>query len=320
MMSHVMRKSSANPVQAGGMLSIGALARATGIPVETLRTWETRYGFPAAERKPSGHRVYPPHVVPRLRRMAMAISQGHRAGEIVPASDEALDQLLAVVSRPPASPGIPAAVGIETTGDLLNLVEAFDGDRLTAALLADWARLTPVSFIADRIAPLLQEVGERWAAGRLGIRHEHFLSERLGDLLGSLRMPFDRRATGPHVICATLPGEAHSLGIQAAALILAAAGLRVAYLGTQTPAGEIASLARELPARFVAISLSAAARPKPSVRQLGELRQALPRGTTLLAGGAGATPARGVVVIDEPAKLDAWARRVCGGGESATAG
>ena len=32
------------------MLSIGAVAKATGIRVETLRTWERRYGFPRPER------------------------------------------------------------------------------------------------------------------------------------------------------------------------------------------------------------------------------------------------------------------------------
>jgi DNA-binding transcriptional regulator YiaG len=28
-------------------LSIGTLSSATGVPVDTLRTWERRYGFPA---------------------------------------------------------------------------------------------------------------------------------------------------------------------------------------------------------------------------------------------------------------------------------
>ena len=53
-------------------VSIGALSRATGIPVETLRTWESRYGFPVPERRPSGHRLYPLAIVPRLRRIAEA--------------------------------------------------------------------------------------------------------------------------------------------------------------------------------------------------------------------------------------------------------
>ena len=57
----------------GGGLSIGALSRATGIPVETLRTWELRYGYPVPERKPSGQRVYLLSCIPRLRRIAEAL-------------------------------------------------------------------------------------------------------------------------------------------------------------------------------------------------------------------------------------------------------
>ena len=51
-------------------LSIGVLSRATGIPAETLRTWERRYGFPLPDRKPSGHRLYPAATVKHLRRVA----------------------------------------------------------------------------------------------------------------------------------------------------------------------------------------------------------------------------------------------------------
>jgi len=39
-------------------LSIGELARQTGVPVATLRSWEDRYGFPRPQRLPGGHRRY----------------------------------------------------------------------------------------------------------------------------------------------------------------------------------------------------------------------------------------------------------------------
>src|SRR5512144_964663 len=90
----------------GARLSIGALSRATGIPVETLRTWESRYGFPVPERRPSGHRVYALSTVPRLRRIAEALARGHRAGQVVPASDANLRRLLA--AAPPAPAASPA--------------------------------------------------------------------------------------------------------------------------------------------------------------------------------------------------------------------
>ena len=39
-------------------LSIGDLARRTGVEISTLRAWETRYGFPTPKRLRSGHRRY----------------------------------------------------------------------------------------------------------------------------------------------------------------------------------------------------------------------------------------------------------------------
>jgi MerR family transcriptional regulator, light-induced transcriptional regulator len=213
------------PPEAGGKLSIGALSRATGIPVETLRTWEARYGFPVPERKPSGHRVYSLTSVPRLRRIAEALSQGHRAGDVVAATDEAIAALLSATAAP-ASGSRPLAVEpSESRSHILHAVEGFDTDRLTRILLQEWARLGPLDFLTSRLGPLIREVGDAWEAGRLEIRHEHFFSERVGDLLRSLRLPFEERAAGPLVVCSSLPGEQHALGLQMAALVLAVASI-----------------------------------------------------------------------------------------------
>ena len=44
-------------------LSIGELAEQTGVPVATLRSWESRHGFPVPEVLESGHRRYRPEQV-----------------------------------------------------------------------------------------------------------------------------------------------------------------------------------------------------------------------------------------------------------------
>jgi MerR family transcriptional regulator, light-induced transcriptional regulator len=46
-----------NEVEDGG-LAIGELARRTEVPAATLRSWETRYGFPRPRRQAGGHRRY----------------------------------------------------------------------------------------------------------------------------------------------------------------------------------------------------------------------------------------------------------------------
>lgn len=296
---------------AAARLSIGALSRATGIPVETLRTWEGRYGFPVPERKPSGHRLYPVSSVARLRRIAEALARGHRAGQVVPVSEDDVARLLDVSPPAPLAPPPPAALA--DAAEMLPLVERFDAERLTRILLGDWARLSPLDFLETRVAPLVRAVGEAWEAGRLEIRHEHFASERVGDLLRTLRLPFEERAAGPLAVLATLPGEGHGLGLQMAALVLAHAGWRLLYLGTEVPVAEMLQLTRDLNARALAVSVSAGSRGAASARQVGALREALGRRVSLLVGGEGAPRARpGVELFRDLRSLDAWARRAAG--------
>ena len=298
---------------AAGKLSIGSLAKATGVPVETLRTWEQRYGFPVAERKPSGHRVYALSTVTRLRRIADAIARGHRAGAVVGATEAELSRLLSATASPAAAGALPANPTQASVEDLLAAVSAFDADRLTAALWSDWGRLGPIGFLQRTAAPLIERVGREWEEGRMEIRHEHFLSERLGDVMRAIRLPLDLMASGPMVICATLPGESHALGLQMAALLLSSAGLRVLFLGTEIPPPELGRLAREAGARALAVSVSAAADAAAVKRHLTRLREELPRSVQLLVGGRGAPAGRAdLVTVDDFAGLERWAQGLRG--------
>jgi methanogenic corrinoid protein MtbC1 len=293
------------------MLSIGALSRATGIPPETLRTWEQRYGFPLPERKPSGHRVYPVTSVPRLRRIAEALARGHRASQAVAASDSVLATLLAVGPIEIAAPPRGAEKEVAEVAELLRFVETFNAERLTRSLLTDWKRLAPLEFLQTRIVPLIRAVGEEWAAARLEIRHERVLSERVSDVLRSLRLPFEEKPKGPLVVCASLPGEEHGLGLQMVALLLAVVGCRLLFLGTEVPPTQIASLARELNARTVAVSVSSANRGEPMTRQITFLRGLLPRRVTLLVGGEGAPgPHPGLKILHDLAEVEEWGRHL----------
>lgn len=296
-----------------GMLSIGALSAATGIPVETIRSWERRYGFPVAERKPSGHRVYALDTVARLRLISNALGRGHRAAEVVAASESALESLLATLpmlssdSKTPQS-GATAAAASSDAEEHFTAIRSFDAQQLKRSFQADWARLGPLRFVQDRAAPFLHAIGEAWSDGTLDVRHEHFASACLGDFLRTARIPMDDRATGPMMALATLPGEQHGMGLQMSAVVCAAAGWRALMLGTDTPIAQIAALAREAPVAAVAISC-AAPRRRQTAEQLRTLRRRVPRGVSLLVGGAGAPASAsraGVVVMPDLVTLDRW--------------
>jgi methanogenic corrinoid protein MtbC1 len=289
------------------------VSRATGIPVETLRTWEQRYGFPVPERKPSGHRVYATSVVPRLRRVAEALARGHRASDAVPASDAELSDLLSATPATAGAGTVAVAVAAHEPQlqALLEAVSHFDAESLRQVLLGEWARLGPTAFLDACVGPLVRAVGDAWSDGALHVRHEHFLSERLGDLLRVLRLPFDERADGPAMVLATLPGEPHAIGLQMAALSAATAGARVFYLGAQTPPDQIAAAAADVSARAVALSVSLATSGAATRRALVQVRSRLAPRVELVVGGEGAPAAVDrVQVLASFAELAAWVRRL----------
>jgi DNA-binding transcriptional MerR regulator/methylmalonyl-CoA mutase cobalamin-binding subunit len=296
------------------------LSAATGIPVETIRTWERRYGFPAAERRPSGHRVYGVATVPRLRRIAQALALGHRPAQVLTATESDLESLLATgvlqpgttvaPSAPAASPADPEAAGPPEIPSLLHATETFNAEQLRRRFQQEWVRQGPMGFLDHCAAPYLQAVGDAWEKGSLDIRHEHFGSSLLGDFLRSARAPLEDRATGPLIVLATPADELHGLGLQMAALVFALAGCHTLVLGVDTPASQIVALAREVRVGAVAISCVRVEQQRACAGQVRALRRRLPRQIPIILGGAGAphSQAPGVHVMTDLQELASWVR------------
>lgn len=288
-------------------VSIGGLSRATGVPIETLRTWELRYGFPRSVRKPSGHRQFEVGHVERIRRMAVALDRGLRAGEVVPATDAVLEALLATVPVKPVTRS--QALPFDTLS-LIEAVKRFDADRLMRSLYSDLAQEDPLAYIEARISPCLEVIGAAWQKGEIDIAHEHFASERISDVLRGARLRFEETASGPLVVLATLPGEAHGLGVQMAALVLSARGLRVLSLGTEVPIAEAAALAERTGAAAVGISVSISSQ-RHAASAIAELRSELHRKIELVVGGAGAPRnLKGTTTFATLRELDVWAENL----------
>lgn len=280
-----------------GGLSIGAVSTAVGIPVETLRTWERRYGFPDPERNQSGHRVYSPEVVDKLRLIQQALDDGHRPSGVVGKSPETLRELLGIPSIRSARSGSDAESSEpwrvqdpdnQLIQPWLKATADFDGEALETALQNDWHSLGALAFLNDRMRPFLDELGMAWVEHRMEVAHEHFASERLRDFLTAHWRPMSDRSKGPRVVCATLPGETHYLGLQMAATVLALAGCRVVYLGSDTPIEDIVAAAHSYDTTGVVISISVAANRFLITRDLTQLRDKLESDVQLLVGGRGA--------------------------------
>lgn len=295
---------------------IAAVARRTGIGPHTLRAWERRFGFPRPVRLPSGHRRFTEEQVARLRLIAQAIGLGHRAGDVVPLANERLRELLGASLHESESAAAWAAA-------ILDKAREFDREAIACALARASASMGVRAFLRERVLPLTAEVGGAWAAGGLDIRHEHFVSEIVEDTLRTLRAPLEHDAQGRPVLLATLPGERHTIGLQAAALVTALAGRRVRILGAQTPVGEIAGAATSLDPLAVGISVTPHTALPATARQLNRLRTALPDAVALWIGGAGAPLLAGlqpgIACLTSLGNLEGELRRAAGGDANSAA-
>ena len=200
------------------LLSIGAVSKACDVPVETLRTWERRYGFPVATRTAGGQRLYQPATVELLLEAKRSIDQGQRPAQafeqIVAASGAAAP---AKVGRPlptvvcDAAPcGESDAETDEMVSRWLRAASLFDAATLAQGFETEWHRLGLFDFLERRIHPFIVAIGEAWLRDEIGIPHEHFASDRVIDFLGTIWRPLSDAATGPVLIGATMPMEHHA--------------------------------------------------------------------------------------------------------------
>lgn len=279
------RKSNTLPApQEGAVYSIGDLAEACGISVDTLRVWERRYGRPEPVRLPSGHRRYTAAHVRWLRRVAAALAAGHRAGAAVAASEDELERMIASAKAADLPP--------EEIDPFLDAVRAYREAAILDRLWGGWKRLGPDGLLDHVLDPLLVRAGRAWADGELDVRHEHFLSNTVDHFLRAARASLEVAKKGRRIVLTTLPGELHGLGIQMAAIVAARTGWQPRVLGVSTPLEEIVRAAGETRADAVGISISLHTGGVDSDRRLAELRAGLAPEVRLIAGGSGARGVR----------------------------
>ncbi|MGB0592357.1 MAG: MerR family transcriptional regulator [Myxococcota bacterium] len=292
-------------------LSIGALAHATGVPTNTLRTWERRYGFPRSVRLPSGHRRYDQEQITFVRWIIRALEAGHR-----PSSLEALDlATLRGLVQESRSSGPSADANLTSQLDVwFEAVLHLDTAALEKAMLKDWSRHGAVTFLDGLVTGFLQRIGQGWADGVLSIGQEHAASETLTTFLSTRWRAMEVGATGNAVVLTTLPGERHGLGLHQAAVILAIHGFRIHFLGADTPLDAIVDSTKLVMAEAVMVSVSINADKSAAKAMLLNLRSTLPPNIQLIVGGCGAPEDLvQMQVMASMVQLDDWASRQSAG-------
>ncbi len=267
-----------------GRYPIRVVARLTGIPIDTLRAWERRYGAVEPRRDERG-RLYDDVDLQKLKLLRRLVERGHAIGRIANLGEPELGKLLEAGVELRDREGRLDAVDVRALLDAVDRYDLVTVDRKLGKLAAV---LSSREMVHDAVLPFMREVGRGWQEGRFTVAQEHMVSGVLRSLLGSLmrlQAPRDGRAG---ILFATPPGERHELGVTAAAMLAAAAGLGVIYLGADLPTSDVVAATRRTGARAVVLGLTLLEQWPSSLEALRAVAQGIPSGVEILVGGPAA--------------------------------
>src|SRR3954462_5425422 len=266
---------------------IRAVAKLTGIAIDTVRAWERRHRAVTPVRDDRG-RLYTAADIARLRLLRGAGEQGHSIGRLAGLTDAELRRLAATADANAASAVAPTPRTPLDTAALTAALQKYDATAIDQQISRLAAVLPPLELLRDVLMPVLAQVGDEWHRGAARIAHEHLMSSTMRNILGSFLRLYARPEVSTRLLFATPAGERHEIGTLGAAMLAASSGLGVAYLGPDLPAREIVASVTPAGAQVLVLGLTATSAGKAQERQLHTIVRDLPKEVELWAGGRGA--------------------------------
>jgi DNA-binding transcriptional MerR regulator/methylmalonyl-CoA mutase cobalamin-binding subunit len=269
------------------ILPIGYVARVTGLTAHVIRAWERRYGIVEPERTANNRRMYSRQDVARIDLCRKAVRAGHSIGQLAGLASEAIQSLIdgtrinqTVSKDSPQSQATPPHVDA-----CLQAAVRLDERGLESGLRRAAAVLPRISLLDDVIAPLLGEIGRRWASGSLNIVHEHMTSSVIQSYLLEALRSAGTADSYLIMVAATPAGQWCQLGALMACVAAADTGWKPIYFGPSMPAAEIVAAASHKGAQVVALSIAYRTDDNALERELDYLQKKLPPDVRLFLGG-----------------------------------
>lgn len=249
-----------------------AVARETGVPADTFRAWERRYGVPQPQRTAGGHRLYSERDIAIIRWLRDRTDEGVNISHAVLLLDNSL-------AAPPSETNHSGeARTIERlVDDFVHALTEFDLARSESLLSEAFALYPFEQVLLDFIQPSMVEIGERWHRGEVNIAIEHFATQFVRRKLAALMNVFESDRQRGRIIVGCAPSELHDLGVLMSALFLVRRGWNVVYLGSQVPLIDLVESIRSVKPLLVCLSASTIETAMELVAVARSLKETFPK-------------------------------------------
>src|SRR5215216_2515246 len=167
-----------------------AVARETGVPADTFRAWERRYGMPRPQRTPGGHRLYSERDIAVIRWLRDRTDEGVNISHAVLLLTNTLDT--PAISSP-ASNDEARAIGL-LIDEIVQALVDFDSTQADQILSEAFSIYPFEQVLLDLVQPAMVEIGERWHRGEINVAVEHYATQFVRRKLAVLLSMFDGSA------------------------------------------------------------------------------------------------------------------------------
>jgi methanogenic corrinoid protein MtbC1 len=135
------------------------------------------------------------------------------------------------------------------------------------------------------LLPAQREIGQLWHVGEASIVEERLVSEATREVMTLIVNRFAPEADPARtVLLATVTGNAHDIGLRAAADLFKLAGWHTILLGADMPAAEVAKAAQTYNAKLVALSATLTTQIKTLAAAVEKVRQVASNSKILVGG------------------------------------
>lgn len=209
--------------------TIKDLENLSGIKAHTIRIWEQRYSLFKPQRTDTNIRYYSSNELKMVLNIALLNKYGYKISHIDRMSEEILKEKINSLAQQEAQQE-------RLVNELISCLVDLDLDQFESLLNSHISQKGIEKTITLIIFPFLERIGILWLTNHINPAQEHLVSNIIRQkIIVGIDSTSPVIETGKKVLMFLPEGEHHEIGLLFVQYLLKARGVKVLYVGANTP-------------------------------------------------------------------------------------